>query len=157
MKIAFLHNIAFTHNIMTDKKMSLRAGLYYILHGWIKGTKCSVNYKSIISILECINNNEETQAIYLTQGLISLYTQVLTEACIQPSFVSTIGKFAWLIAIMIKIQGKDNACKSNQYTQQLAFRRTVPVHVSWWCLLSQGLLFTIFLHLRSESFKESFA
>ena len=46
---------------MTDYKMSLRAKLYYILHGWIKGTRCMCMQLTIrvISILECVNNNED--------------------------------------------------------------------------------------------------
>ena len=42
--------------------MPPRAGLYYILHGWIKGTKCMCMQLTVrvISILECVINNEDT-------------------------------------------------------------------------------------------------
>ena len=43
------------------------------------------------------------------------------------------------------------------YTQQLVFQRTVTVYISWQSLVSQCLLFSIFLHLRSKSFKVSIA
>ena len=51
---------AFTHNKTTDLKLTLRATLYYILHGWIKGTKymCMQLTIRVISILEYVNNNK---------------------------------------------------------------------------------------------------
>ena len=67
VKIAFLYNIIQSqHNY--DRLKGVTSRLYYILHGWIKGTKCMCMQLTIriIFILECVNNNKDTRLWDLT-------------------------------------------------------------------------------------------
>ena len=60
VKITFLRNTAFTHNIITEYKMSLRAGLYFAC--WIKGITYSVNHQNNLYRYWNVssNTNEDT-------------------------------------------------------------------------------------------------
>ena len=69
----------------------------------------------VSSILECVNNNEDTK-------LLKTYTQFGKCSLKHTYSLATFRTLASLpgrlpLIIMIQIQGKDTACKSNQYTQ----------------------------------------
>ena len=97
--------------------MSLSAGLCYIIFcmGGSKA-KCSFNHKS--NLYTGMYNIEDTKLFN------PRFNQPLhSSACLSMhnnyslAIFPHIGKFVWQIAIMIKIQCKDTACKPNQYMQ----------------------------------------